>query len=386
MEVKQIGQIINTISGEILGRTDLVTEDLSNIVDAGTAIFNADAVDNYVRKLVDHIGRMVFVDRVYRGSAPSVLMDGWEFGSVLQKVSVDLPEAEENESFELEAFTSYDPNIFYKATVSAKFFNSRTTFEVPISFAQKQVKESFSNALQMNSFFSMLYVAVENSMTVKLDALIMRTINNFIAETIYSEYSAGNHSASSGVRAVNLLKLYKDEHADAANLTAEQAIKTPEFIRFASYQMGLYVDRMRVMSTLFNVGGMERFTPTDRLHAVLLSDFEKAASVYLQSDTFHEMYTRLPNAETVPYWQGPGDGYAFGDVSKINIKTSGDHTVEVSGILGFFFDRDALGVSNMDRRTTTNWNPKAEFYTNWAKMDAGYFNDFNEQGVVFFAA
>lgn len=386
MEVKQIAQVINTISGEILGRTDLVNEDLSNIVDAGDQIFRADAVDNYVRKLVDQIGRMVFVDRVYRGSAPSVLMDGWEFGSVLEKVSVDLPDAEENESFELEAFTSYDPNIFYKAKVSAKFFNSRTTFEVPMSFAYKQVRESFTSALQMNAFFSMLYVAVENSMTVKLDSLIMRTITNFIGETIYSEFTTANYGEASGVRAVNLLKLFKDSNPGNENLTPVEAIKEPEFIRFASYTMGLYVDRLRVMSTLFNIGGMERFTPTDRLHAVLLSDFEKAASVYLQSDTFHEMYTRLPNAETVPYWQAPGTGYGFDDVSKIKVKTTGGHTVEVGGILGFFFDRDALGVSNMDRRTTTNWNPKAEFYTNWAKMDAGYFNDFNEQGVVFFAA
>lgn len=386
MEVKQIAGIINTIGGEILGRTNLVNEDLSNIVDAGTEIFNADAVDSYVRKLVNQIGRMVFVDRVYRGGAPSVLMDGWEFGSVLEKVSMQLPDAEENESFELEDNASYDPNLFYKPRVQAKFFNKKVTFEVPISFAEKQVKQSFTSATQMNSFMSMIYVGVENSMTVKLDSLIMRTINNFMGETIYSEYTEGNYSASSGVRAVNLLKLFKDQNADRANLTAAAAITDPDFIRFASYTMGVYVDRLKRMSTLFNIGGMERFTPEDRLHFVMLSDFQKAANAYLQSDTFHDEFTRLPLAETVPYWQGSGDGYAFADVSALKITTSEGHTVDVSGILGFMFDRDALGVTNMDRRTTTNWNPKAEFFSNWNKMDAGYFNDFNENGCVFFAA
>ena len=222
-------------------------------------------------------------------------------------------------------------------------------------------------------------------MTVKVDALIMRTINNMIGETVHSEYSAGSYGASSGVRAVNLLYLYNQRYP-SAQLTAENAPTDPDFIRFAAYKMGLYSDRLSKMSTLFNVGGKERFTPVDMLHVVLLSDFAAAANVYLQSDTFHEQFTALPNAETVPYWQGSGTEYGFDSVSTINIKTASNDVVEISGILGVMFDRDALGVSNLDRRVTTNYNAKAEFFTNFYKFDAGYFNDLNENFVVFFVA
>lgn len=391
MNVKQVFNLVNTATREALGREVVVAEDLSNVVDLGDELFNANAVDNYVRSLVNHIGRMVFVDRAYRGSAPSVLMDGWEFGSVLEKVQADLPLATENESWELENGTSYDPNIFYAPKVSAKFFNKRVTFEVPMSFTEKQVKESFSNAQQMNGFMSMLYNAVEKAMTVKIDALTMRTINNMIGETLYSEYNAGNYGESSGVRAVNLLYLYKQRYSSTtpeANLTAEQALTTPEFIRFASLTMKNYIKRLSKMSTLFNVGGKERFTPADLLHVVLLSDFESSAEVYLYDGQgqFNVDNVRLPRAETVPYWQGSGTSYAFGDTSKINITTSDAHVINASGILGVMFDRDALGVTNLDRRVTSNYNPKAEFFTNWYKFDAGYFNDLNENFVVFFVA
>ena len=386
MEVTQVYALANTATNEALGTEAVLLENLSNLVDVGTQIFNAEAVDRYVRSLVNQIGKIIFVSRPYRGSIPSVLMDAWEFGSVLEKITVELPEATENESWELVDRASYDPNIFYKPQVSAKFFNKKVTFEVDMSFTELQVKQSFQNATQLNSFLSMLYTAVEKSMTIKTDALVMRTINNFIGETIYADYAGGDLTASSGVRAINLLKLYKDRYADAAALTPAQAVTTPEFIRFASYMMANYIDRLTRISTLFNIGGKDRFTPKDMLHVVMLSDFRNAADIYLQSDTFHEAYTALPNAETVPYWQGSGTDFTFDNVSKINVTTTGNHNVEAGGILAVMFDRDALGVSNLSRRVTTNYNAKAEFWNNFYKFDAGYFNDQNENFLVFFVA
>ena len=391
MEITQVYNITNTITSEILGRENVVAEDLSNIVDIGTEIFNANAVDRYVRSLVNHIGKVIFVNRPYRGSVPSVLMDGWEFGSVLEKIAVELPNASENESWELIDGASYDPNIFYQPRVYAKFYNKRITFEIDMSFTEKQVKQSFSNATQLNAFLSMLYDAVDKALTVRIDALVMRTINNMTALTLRSEYEDDNaYSASSGVRAVNLLKLYKNRFADAAQMTPEQAMTTPEFVRFATLTMKNYIDRLSKLSTLFNIGGKERFTPKELLHVVMLSDFRNAADTYLQSDTFHDQYTALPNAETVPYWQGSGTSYSFNEISDIhvNIQQADGSTEEVaaSGILCVMFDRDALGVTNQDRRVTTNYNPKAEFFTNFYKFDAGYFNDANENFVVFFVA
>ena len=395
MEVKQIYTLINSVSGEVLGRTDIVTEDLTGIVDLGTEVFNQNAVDNYVKSLVNHIGKVIFVNRPYAGKVPSVLMDAWEFGSVLEKISADVPEAEENDTWNLQDKKSYDQDVFHKPTVTAKFFNSKITFEVPVSITERQVKESFSNAAQLNAFVSMIYAAVEKSMTIKADALIMRTINNMIAETVLADAQAfgataagdmagADLSSASTARCVNLLKLYNDKTGATTKLTAAKAITDPDFIRFASYVMGTYADRLQSISTVFNVGGKERFTPKDMLHVVLLSDFAKAAQTYLYSDTFNRGDVLLPQAETVPFWQGSGKNYEFASTGNINIKESGGKAVEISGVLGVMFDRDALGVCNLDRRVTTNYNAKAEFFNNYYKFDAGYFNDTNENFVVFF--
>lgn len=384
MEVAQVYTLVNNATREILGETTVVAEDLSNVVDIGTEIFNSNAVDNYVRSLVNHIGKVIFVNRAYSGSVPSVLMDGWEYGSVLEKITAELPDATENESWELTDKTSYDPNIFYQPKVSAKFFNKRVTFEIPMSFTEKQVRESFSSAAQLNAFLSMLYNAVDKALTVKIDGLVMRTINNMIGETLHDEYGSSSISADSGVKAVNLLYLY-NERFDK-ELTADAAITDPDFIRFAAYEMGVYMTRLSKLSSLFNIGGKDRFTPADMLHVVMLADFKEAADVYLQSDVFHDSFTELPNAELVPYWQGSGLDYGFESISAVNVKTASGDDVDASGILGVMFDRDALGVTNLDRRVTTNYNAKAEFYSNWYKFDAGYFNDTNENFVVFFVA
>ena len=377
MRVEQVYSIMNAVTQTTLGENEVLAEDLSNIVDIGNSIMNVAGIENYVRSLTDHIGKTIFVNRAYSGSVPSVLMDGWEFGSILEKVTYDdLPEATENESWKLENGKSYDVNVFTQPKASAKFFNKRVTFEVPMSFAERQVKSAFDNAAQLNSFFSMIYNAIDKSMTVKVDGLVSRTINNMIGETLVN--------GANTVKAVNILKMYNQKFG--TKLTANNCIYDPEFIRYASLIIGLWSDRLTKLSTLFNVGGKDRFTSKDLQHIVLLSEFEAYAKAYLYSDTYHKEFTALPNAEKVAYWQGSGTNYDFASTSKIHVTTSSGDEVEQSGILGIIFDRDALGVSNLDRRVTTNYNAKGEFFNNWYKFDAGYFNDLNENFVVFYVA
>ena len=386
MKVVQLYELVNGITKEVLGETAVVNEDLSNVVDIGREIIDTDNLDAYVKKLVNHIGKVIFVDRLYSGGVPSVLMDSWEYGSILEKITADMPDATESDSWKLENGKDYSPDIFYQPSVSVKFFNSKVTFEIPLSFTELQVKQSFSNENQLNGFISMLTTSVENAMTVKLDALIMRTINNMIGETLLADLDNEGtiDYTQTGVKAVNLLNLYNNEYG--TSITAEKAITDVDFIRYATYTIGLYSDRISKISTLFNVGGKERFTPNEMLHTVLLSDFEKASVTFLQSVTDNATMVALPNHETVPYWQGSGSTYSFNDVSKIDVKTSSGTVVSTTGILGIMFDRDAIGVTNLDKRTTTNYNPKAEFYTNFYKFEAGYYNDLNENFIVFFVA
>lgn len=379
MKITQIKDLVNSSLKEVDGTSTLLKEDLSNVVDVGKDILDKDDIDNFVKKLVDRVGKTVFNNRVYQGSAPSVLMDAWEYGSVVEKVDAELPNVEENDSWNLQDGKSYDQDIFYQPKVSAKFFNSKVTFDIPMSFTKMQVKSAFNSATELNSFISMLMTKVQNAMTLHLDGLIMKTINNFTAQVINS---------NKGLQVVNLLKGYNDRTGQS--LTSTKALTDPNFIKYANLMINTYRSRISQMSTLFNVGGIRKFTPKENQHLVILSDLASASKVYLESDTYNQQNVQLgSNYDTVPYWQGSGTSYDFTDTSSIDVAIKdGASTKEVkqSGILGILFDTSALGVSCQNPRTTTAVNARAEFYTNFNKYDAMYYNDLNENFVVFMVA
>ena len=380
MNVKQVYGLVNDAVREAIGETAVVNEDLSNVVDIGTAVFNASAVDAYVKSLVNHIGKVIFVNRKYSGSIPSVLRDGWEFGSVVEKIRAELPDAQANPSWTLTNGTSYDPNVFLEPEVHAKFFNSKVTFELQLSVAEMQVKQSFSNATQLGAFVSMLYNEIDKKMTIAIDQLIMSTIDLGIGATMADE-SAG--SGTTGTKAVNLLYEYNQKFG--TSLTAADALTTPEFLKFATYMIGLVSDRMTKISKLFNIEGNARFTPDDRRQLVLLSDFAKAIGPYSLAPAYNELYLKLPEADTVPFWQGSGTAYGWSSISAIDV-SHGAGTYQYSGILGVVFDRDAFAVCNEDRRVTTQYNAKGEFWNNFYKFDCSYFADLGENIVVFYVA
>ena len=378
MKVTQIKDLVNNSLKEVNGSSQLLKEDLSNVVDIGKDLLNNDDIDNFVKKLVDRVGKTVFNDRLYQGSAPSVLMDAWEYGSVVEKIDSDLPKVEENDSWKLEDGKSYDQDIFYQPKVSAKFFNSKVTFDIPMSFTKMQVESAFGSPTELNSFISMLMVKTQNAMTVNLDGLIMKTINNFTANVI---------NAKKGMQVVNLLDMYNK--TAQTKVTVDNALTSPDFIKFANLMINTYRDRLTKMSTLFNQAGLNKFTPVDNQHLVILSDLASASKVYLESDTYNQDNVKISNYDTVPYWQGSGTTYGFKDTSKIDVAIKdGAQTKEViqTGILGVLFDTSALGVSCQNPRTTTAVNARAEFYTNFNKYDAMYYNDLNENFVVFMIA
>lgn len=382
MEMKQIYSITNDIVTEITGESALLQENLENIADVGTAIFNATSYDAYCNKLIDKVGKMVFVTRPYKGVYAKLMKDAWEFGAVLQKVTMELPDAEENESWELTDGAVYEENQFYKPTITAKFFNKRTTWEVPMSITDMQIKSAFNSKDQMNSFVSMIFNAIENAFTLRAEELTRRAVNNMIGETIYAEYQGGSLSATSKVKAINLLYLYNTLYS--ASLTKANAIYNKDFIRFANYIMGLHITRLGSMSTLYNIGAKQRFTPEDKLHFVMINDFARASDVYLEADTYHDSLVKLDGYEVIPYFQGTGTNYEFTNTSAINIKTASGNAVSTDGILAVMFDDDAVAVTNEKRRYTSKYNAKAEFTNYWYKAEGQYINDTNENFIVFF--
>lgn len=397
MKVNQIATVLNTVNQEMFGEVALVEENLANLVDVGQVVNSnltaSGKFDNYIGALIDRIGRVMYVDRAYTSQAPSIVKDSWDYGSILMKVRAEIPDAQDNLTWPTGANTnlgdldgtSIDPFVINTPDAFAKIYNKKVTFEVPITFADYQLREAFTSAGEMARFFSMIENRIRMKMTLCTDALIMRTINNVITRI--------NLKSN---KVVNLLAEYNG--AFGTSLTAQTAQKDPDFLKFAAKTIAMYKEYLKSASTLYNEGGYVTFTPEDRLKAIFLSDFAKNMEVYLYGDTYHNEFVKLSGYEEVPYWQGSGTTGSWTDRSTIKgtpealnaAGTAGTGvvgaSVDQSGIVAVLFDEEAAVVCNENYRVTSIYNPRGEYTNYFYKWDAEYLNDTEENVVVFVIA
>lgn len=399
MKVTQIASVLNlTIEKEITGEVDLIKEDLSNIVDVGKAVTSlfqsGNDVNSFVSTLIDQIGKVQFVDRTYRSQAPNILKDSFEYGSILMKVRAEVPDFQENTTWKLGALNGYgikdkeelDPFVISAPTATQKVYNSKVTYEAPITIGEVQLKQAFTSAEEMGRFIAMIENRIQLKMTLSTDALIMRTINNLIGLKI----GRANASPSASDNVVNLLAIYNAAVGAGNTLTAEAALRNTDFLRFATKTISLYKEYMKSASTKYNEGGYLTFTPEDRLKFVVLSEFAKDMETYLYSDTYHNEFVKLAGYSTVPYWQSQGEGVDnFAIRSAIDVAcTDGTSNFAVvqEGIVAVLFDDEAAAVVNENYRVTSQYNARGEYTNYFYKWDAGYMNDIMENCVVFLVA
>lgn len=397
MKVTQVAALLNDTVKEDLGLEAIINEDLSNVVDFGHEVFDVSEAnkDSFCRSLISRIGRTIFVNRAYDGNTMALYRDSFEYGAVLQKITLNsIPESEDNESWKLEDMTSYDPYVFRKPDVSEKFFDLHEAFEVPLSITDEQIKSAFLDASALNAFVSMLWDGVDKSMSLKLESLATRTVTSFITKTINASFptvSNNNYAGMTSVKAINLLYEYNTQFGLTGSdaLTKDNCLFSAEFIKFATQRIDLTLARLTKLSTLFNIGAKPRFTPKSKQHVIMLSNFKSASDIYLNSGVYNKELTALPNATEVPYWQGSGTSYALSSVGNVHNEIKvGDTTKEisVSYVLAVAFDHDACGVYQERRNTTSAYNAKAEFTNYFAKYMCGTFADENENFVVFYVA
>ena len=374
MLITQTKEILTTIANEMLGEDNaIVTENLENLQDIGNELITQQNVDTYVKKLVDKIGKVVFKNRLLNSTAPSLLVDSWEYGAILQKVRMKLIPAEENSAVKLVDGQSYDQNVFHQPTVSATFYSKEITFEVPISYTREQLNSSFNSVSELNGFYNLLETTVQNSLTVKTDALIMRTINYRIGKT----FTKGRESQK-----INLLAGYNA--ASGQKLTTANCFQDEGFLKYAIAEIKNYQDRLKLPTSVFNDKKEEAFTPAQNQKLVLLSDFKNTVDTHLIPVVQNSENLTL-SCETVPYWQGSGSNFSFADISKIDVTLdSASETAQVSGIVGILFDDEALKVGNLNQYVTTNYNAKGDFYTNYYKEQSGFFVDLAENFLIFY--
>ena len=400
MKVNQIATMLNELNEAMVGSDVTFADDLSNIVDAGKEILDftqADEknFDSFIKKMIDRVGRAMYVDRPYTSQAPNILKDSWDYGSILMKTRAELMDAQDNSTWQLGDIPNgtglsndqdsdgnpiipsrLDPFVLSKPNVSAKFYNNRVTYEVRITLVDYQLREAFRSAAEMSRFIAMIENRIRVKRTLSTDALVMATIRNL----------AGVKLATG--KAINLLPLYNA--TITTPITAADYWTNPDAIRFANKTISLNAKYMEGASTLYNEGDYVTFTPSDRLKAVFLAEFVKDAEVYLYSDTFHNEYDKLEGYSEVAYWQGSSTDGSLSSRSTI-MGTFIDNDEKLvsgaaDGVIAVLFDEEAAAVCCENDRTTSQRNGRAEYINYFYKWDALYMNDLEENCIVFYVS
>ena len=375
--VNQIFNIVNDVAKQTFGEKAISVVDTSTLVALGDAVLKSDEnTENFTNTLVDRIGRTVFSTRAYTtDNAEGMVREPFEYGCILQKIYVDLPDAKENNSWEI-GKGNYTPTFapVIKPTLKQKLFNKQTTWEIDVTIPDFMLRTAFTSATEMAVLIDAIFTSMENMMQIALENNKNLTRANFIASKLHSNKPCG---------AINLLHLYNT--LTSQTLTVDACMRDLGFLKWSTQQINLWAKRLSKMSTLFNDEGYKRFTPQSDLIVNVLQDYDSAINSYLQSDTYHNEMTKIASTySTVPYWQGSGLNYTFEDTSKIDVKIDETTTITESGIIAVLYDRDAMGVTITERRGTTQRNNKDEYTDYFNKATYGYFNDLSENGIVFY--
>lgn len=398
MKINQIATALNTtIMNVITGASAVVSEDLTNIVDIGNVVLDYTDVtsgnfNNFIAGLIDQIGRVVMWDRAYTSKAPKILVESWEYGSIMMKCRVETPEFRDNTTWNLSNiwadaiansktpgivdYPALDPFELSIPTSEAKFYNTKVTFECSVTITEKQLKSAFKSPEEMQRFIATIENRIRTKMILATDALIYRTVANFMGLKICN----GNY--------IDLKSVYNTT-ATAAGLTTvttlDDAMVNPDFLKFAAKTIDTVQAYIQEASVLFSDGNYISFTPEERMQFLMLKGFESSLRANLYSNTFNEEYVKLNGYQVVPDWLGTGTTVGSSDRAdlKVDVDFGGTKTGVQAVVLATIFDRDGAAVCNEDPRTTSQYNGRGEYTNFFYKWDANYLNDVVENGIVF---
>lgn len=385
MKVNQIYTLLNSINSQMFGESAVQVTDLSGVISLGKTIMSStDNMDLFIGKLVDRIGKTVVRTLDLELEFPALFKNEFEFGAILQKINVQPQLAIENNAYNV-GDANFTPSFadVHKPSVTVTYFEGADTARFTVTIPEDLFMSAFTSESAMGAFISGIMSAMSDSMTNSINKMSRTAINNFIAEKI---------KESNGV--INLLTMYNTLVGESAALTADKAMHSKEFARFASTVIREYVDYLAEPSVLYNVDGLVRATARDNMHVLFLNKLRSLFDSYLLSDSFRDLYN-IPGYKTVNYWQGNKGASSTNDFatnSSINVIPSSEDgkqsptAVSQSGIVAVLADRQAIAVG-INRRRAGTWVNPIDQYTNISEsFTTQFINDLSENGIIMIVA
>ena len=390
--VNQIYSIMNSLNAQANSGTALAATDTRSFISYGEAITSlTDANrETWFTTLIDRIASTIIDNRKYAArGALGLWREPFEYGSILQKIHSKMPAVVADPAWSAPSdLSSTNPFAPTAREIEQRMYNKISAFMIADTIPDVQLKTAFLDEQKMAAFLDSLMMTTQNAFERSVENLGRTCRSSLIATAVHAN----------DAHYVKLLTNYKamlDDDDPEKNITAAQALHSRNFLRYASREIAIYIDRMQTLTDIYSADGYERFSPREYLNVAILNDFDKSVTSYLAADTYHEQLVELPdeNKVVVPYWQGAGTDFSYSNNSKIYLtipRTTGTdeqiaagYTIEASNIIGVIYDSEAAGITIDERRTRSLYNPKDEFTNYWHKGREQYYVDVTHPHVVF---
>lgn len=385
---KQIYTVVNAVAQQAMGSSALAVVDNTGLIALGNTVLSDNGLkNNFISALTDRIGRTIVSFRAYHSHFPDFERDAMEWGNILQKLKVAMPQAEQDQAYDLADGGTVDMFKISKPKAVQKLFTSQTPWQTHITIHDYMLEDAFLGATQMGSFLSGIFGEVQNFIELETETMAMDCINNYIAE-LHAKTTGG-----ASPREIKLITEYTEidpEGGAALAKKPEEALYDSNFLMFAVRRINKISATMeRMLYGAYNdtTGDTQkaftRHTPKDMQRLILNIDLDNALKTNLYSKSFNKSDTVIDlDYQTVPFWQNPQspDG--------IHVKRASDGTdTTVPLVMGVLFDREAMGTfKNKFKSSTTPINSAGMYYNVYYHMIKMYFNDLSENGVSFVLA
>lgn len=376
MKLTQIATLLNnTLVPNYLGQDVTIAEDLSNVVELGTAIadLDGDEVKNFAGDFIVGVARNVFDTRNYRRDTYGLMNDSREYGGVIQRVKAKLLGATDSPIWTLESGQDYFDGTYYGIETDVKVYSKDTAFQIKNSIPTEMYKQYFTSADGVRQFVALIESTVDNTLTVQLNALAKTTLQQLIA----------NVSSS---RTISLLTIYNTSARLSGDdaLTASDALHNAPFLRWAAEQIIRLRDMTQDMNEKYNDGTVPTFTPAEDLRVTLLSEFARALEFNMEADTFHRDLVSVGEYNTINFWQNASDDLlpTLGVTAEVKTVIGENNPVTVSNVVGIIHDRYTAGLTARLEKVCAQYVANGDYTTYFHHIANSRFIDTRNTGLV----
>lgn len=391
LSANQIYTIVNEVAQQAMGSKTMAVVNNAGLVALGNTVLGSNETkNNFINALTDRIGRTIVSFRAYHSHFPDFERDAIEWGNILQKLKVAMPDAESDDSFNLQDGKSVDQYKINKPKVNQLLFTNEAPWQTHITVHLDELEKAFVDSSAMGAFISGMFGEVQNRIELAMENLSIDCVNNYMAELIKRKTQRPS-------RVINLVTEY-NEYAGIPEgidrLQPADALNSPDFLVYAVRRINTISSTMEYMTSgMFNdtayAGGdsqnaiYSRHTPKSEQRLMLYIDLVNSLKTDINSKAFNmkEVAIDIP-FQTVPFWQSlkTPDG--------INIQpASGGSAISQARVMGILFDREAMGTfKNKYTSLTSPINAAGKYYNVFYHMITMYYNDLTENAVVFLLA